>query len=333
MIVVTGATGLLGSHLLLELSSGTDAILALYRDSSRIDRVKRLFEYYNPKNGAELFAKIEWKTCDILDICELEESINSGDYVYHCAALVSFDRKDFKKLIRINRRGTENVVNVCLAKGVNKLCYVSSTAAMGYDHKNEVDENSKWTMGPDVSGYSISKYSAEKEVWRGIEEGLNAVIVNPCVIVGAGSWNESSLTIFKKASRGTLFYPPGSNATVDARDVAAIMKQLMNSTIHSERFLCIGSNQSFKTLITEIAEKAGKKAPRFEAPKWLVNTIRLITGFFAFFIGKRPLISKETMSSIFSNRRYSNKKVVEATGVVFRNLEDQVQNALKGRLD
>jgi nucleoside-diphosphate-sugar epimerase len=333
MIVVTGATGLLGSHLLFHLSSDQDEIVGLYRDASRIDRVKRLFTHYDPENGTKRFDKITWKECDILDVVTLEEMINENDLVYHCAALVSFHRKDFRQLIRINRRGTENVVNVCLAKKAAKLCHVSSTAALGYDHQQIVTEETKWKMGPEVSGYSISKYSAEKEVWRGIEEGLKAVIINPCVIFGAGSWSESSLSIFKQVTSGARFYPPGSNATVDARDVAMIMVQLMNSEIHSERFLCIGSNQSFKELMTEIATQSGKALPKYQASKWLVQFIRIIGGFFAFILRKKPIISKETMNSLFSNRSYSNEKVIAATGIQFRGLTEQVRNALAGRLD
>lgn len=332
MIVVTGSTGLLGSHLLFKLSEKGLPIKALYRNEQKIDQVRKLFEFYDPNGCEERFERIEWLKCDILDIPALEDAIQPNDQVYHCAALVSFDKRHFKDLIRINRRGTENIVNVSLAKGVAKMCYVSSTAAIGAD-KDPIDEKCSWKNGPDVSGYSVSKYSAEKEVWRGIEEGLNAVIVNPCVIFGAGNWNDSSLAIYKTVQKGNKFYPPGANATVDARDVADIMVSLMESDINSERFLCVGSNQTFQTLITEIATQLGIEPPRKEAKKWLVNSVRIVSTFLLFLIGKRPLISKDTMHNLFATRRYSTSKIEQTLNFKFRDLKEQVSNSIAGRLD
>lgn len=303
----------------------------MYRNPEKIDQVRKVFDFYDSANAQSRFDLIEWIKCDVLDIPTLEECIGQNDLVYHCAALVSFDRKDFRNMIHINRRGTENVVNVCLANGAKKLCYVSSTAALG-GTDNPITEKTRWKNGPDVSGYSISKYSAEKEVWRGIEEGLNAVIVNPCVILGAGSWEDSSLTIFRTVNKGLSHYPPGANATVDARDVATIMVRLMDSDIKSEGFLCIGSNQSFQELITEIAQQSGKKAPRKTISKGLVNTVRLISSFFLFFIGKRPVISKDTLENLYAVRRYSNTKVREKLQFEFRDLKEQVRNGIAGRI-
>ncbi len=331
MIVVTGATGLLGSHLLFSLTDKQEAIRGLYRSSEKIEQVRKLFHYYDPSNAEARFNLIQWKECDILDIPKLESCIHEGDHVYHCAALVSFDKKDFKTLIRINRRGTENVVNVCLAKGARKLCHVSSTAALG-GMDDPITEKTNWKNGPDVSGYSVSKYSAEKEVWRGIEEGLEAVIVNPCVILGAGSWDDSSLAIFKQVEKGISRYPSGSNATVDARDVAEIMIKLMDADISAQRYLCIGSNQSFKDLTTEIAVQLNRKPPSKPAPKSMVKAVKLITDPFLFILGKRSVITRDTLVSLFSDRRYSNEKVRLALNFEFRDLKEQVRNGIAGRI-
>ena len=229
MIFVTGGTGLLGSHLLISLTRRTNSIRAIYRSEKKIEQLKCVFKFYYPENWQSYFKKIEWLKGDILDVPFLQESMKNFSQVYHCAALVSFHKRDFNLCMKINREGTANVVNVCLENRIDKLCYVSSTAAIGGDDFIENNENRKWKTTPSTSGYSISKYSAEKEVWRGIEEGLDAVIVNPCVILGAGNWNDSSLTIFRTMRKGVKFYPPGSNAQVDARDVAEIMCRLMNS--------------------------------------------------------------------------------------------------------
>lgn len=333
MIFVTGGTGILGSHLLFNISRKETAIRALYRSKDRIDQTRSVFIHYNPDSWEDQFSKIEWVQGDILDITDLLELTKGCTQVYHCAALVSFHPKDFNRLIKINREGTENLVNACLHNNVDKLCHVSSTAAIGGDEKDVITEKTKWKVSPTTSAYSLSKYSAEREVWRGIEEGLNAVIVNPCVIFGAGNWNESSLTIFKTVQKGIKFYPPGANATVDARDVAEIMQRLMNSDINNERYLCTGSNQSFQDLMTCVAKELKVKEPSKEVSRFTVNLARKILSFAKWLIGSRSSITKETVDNLFASKSYDNSKIRTALNFEFRDLDEQVRNAVAGRID
>lgn len=332
MIFVTGGTGLLGAHLLVSLSKKKEKIKAIYRDKKRIERVRSLFRFYEPERGDQLFEQIEWVYGDIVDLTSLENAMQDCTHVYHCAAMVSFHKNDFNKLFKVNREGTANVVNLCLHLGVQKLCYVSSTAAIGGVEGKTITEKSKWKRTPTTTGYSLAKYSAEKEVWRGIEEGLNAVIVNPCVILGPGNWDESSLTIFRNLKKGSRFYPPGSNATVDARDVTEIMIQLMESPVHSERYLCIGSNQSFKAIITEITRQMGVKSPTRRASYLLVTVLRILSLIGMRILGKRSAITKETVHNLFSHRHYSAEKVKTRLNYDFYSLRETVDNALNGRL-
>lgn len=332
MIYVTGGTGLLGSHLLVELTKEDNSIRAIYRSENKLNQTKKIFQYYFSDNWEKHFSKIEWVKGNIVDVPFLMESMSNCEYVYHCAALVSFHKNDFPKLIKLNREGTANIVNVCLALKVKKLCYVSSTAAIGGNNLELISEKTKWKNTPTTSGYSISKYNAEREVWRGIEEGLNAVMVNPCVILGAGNWNDSSLTIFRTLKKGLKFYPPGKNATVDARDVAEIMVQLMKSDIQAERFLCIGSNQSFFDLMNEISKQLNVKPPSIKTSRFVVEIARRITWFFSLFSSKKPSITKETVQSLFGERAYDNSKIKATIGFEFRSLKDTVANAIKGRI-
>ncbi len=332
MIFVTGGTGLLGSHLLIEISKNEENIRALYRSEDRINLVKQIFKFYFSDSWKTNFEKIEWVKGDILDITELDTAMKSCSIVYHCAALVSFHPKDFDQVMKINREGTANVVNLCLSNKVEKLCYVSSTAAIGGEDDVLIDEKYSWKNTPTTSGYSISKYSAEKEVWRGIEEGLNAVMVNPCVILGPGNWNDSSLTLFKTMEKGVRFYPPGANAIVDARDVARIMVKLTHSSITAQRYLCIGSNQSFKELMTVIAEELNVKTPKTSVKRWQVDAVRRILSFVSFFTRKKSAITTETVNSLFSNYSYSNEKIKQELNYKFYDLTDTIQNAIRGRI-
>ena len=333
MVLVTGGTGLLGAHLLIQLTRENQPVRALYRSEKKKAQTRSLFSYYFNSEADAFFNKIEWVSADILNIPSLEKAMENISHVYHCAALVSFYPGDFNQLMKINREGTANVVNVALSKNVQKLCYVSSTAAIGGNDFETITEKTPWKNTPTTSGYSISKYSAEKEVWRAIEEGLNAVIVNPCVIIGAGNWNDSSLTIFRTLQKGMRFYPPGSNATVDARDVVEIMIQLMQSDIRSERYLCIGSNQSFKELMEQIASELNVKAPSKKVNRTLVEIARRIVGFIHLFRSKKPSITKETVHSLFGNKTYDASKIEKELNFRFLPLADSIKNAINGRLD
>jgi nucleoside-diphosphate-sugar epimerase len=331
MILVTGATGLLGSHLLVELVSSKEKIRATYRNELKIKRVRKLFDYYFKEKSDLNFNKIEWVKSDFLVLNDLENLFQGVDYVYHCSGKVSFFKSDFHSCFRQNRDVTANIVNFCLSHNVKKLCYVSSTAALGTNPKGLTNETFKWENGKQVSGYSVSKFSAEKEVWRGIEEGLNAVIINPCVILGPGNWDDSSLTIFRTAEKGISFYPSGKNAIVDARDVAKSMHLLMDSQIHSERFLCTGVNLSFRQLFNELASLFGKKSPSIAAPYWLA----LITAYFmetiSKILGNRKGLSVETTYSAYKNIQYDNSKLKNAIGIDFHSLKETLENSISGR--
>ena len=332
MILVTGGTGLLGSHLLVEITQKDEKISAIYRTESRLEIVKHVFQFYFKENWKEYYTKIEWVKADILDVTDLNNALRDCTLVYHCAALVSFHPKDFEKVIKINREGTANVVNLCLSNNIDKLCYVSSTAAIGGEEGKTINETHKWKNSPTTSVYSVSNYSAENEVWRGIEEGLNAVLVNPCVILGAGNWNDSSLTLFKTMKKGVRFYPPGANATVDARDVARIMVQLMQSDITSQRYLCIGSNQTFQHIMSTIAEELSVKKPTTLVKRWMVNTARRILGIISFFTRKRSSVTSETVNSLFSNYSYDAEKIKKELDYTFYSLEETVKNAVEGKM-
>jgi dihydroflavonol-4-reductase len=335
MIFVTGGTGLLGSHLLLTLTATEDRITSTYRSEAKKKYVFNLFQKFLGEQANDRFSKISWVKCEVLDVVELEEAMRGHTHVYHCAALVSFLKKDFQRLIEVNRYGTANVVNVCLSLGIQKLCYVSSTAAAGSKGilKGElIDENTPFEIDENTSGYSISKYSAEKEVWRGIEEGLNAVIVNPSVIIGPGNWNESSLVIFRTINNGLRFYSPGANAFVDVRDVVKAMIHLMNSDVRNERFLCTGHNLPFRTLFNLIAKQLGKKPPRYPVSPVLMGFAWRISAVVSALTFRSPAITRSSAQSAFNEKQYDSSKLMRTLDFQFTPIEESVQHAVEGRV-
>ncbi len=334
MVLITGASGLVGSHLLLEiLRNTTEEVTAMYRDLAKKEGVLKLFMHYAPENYEVLFDRIIWIQGDVLDVCFLDEHFQGVSTVYHCAAKVSFVQKDFLALMSVNRLGTANVVNACLDHGIKVLAYVSSTSALGSKEGEVVTEETRWEKSGATSGYSISKYSAEKEVWRGKEEGLNVVVVNPCLIIGAGNWNDSSLTLLRAVDRGLSFYATGANAVVDARLVAAAMVKLVLQKVYNERYLLIGSNITFLALFTAIATRLGKKAPHRKVSKLLMGVAWRLASFVAWCKGLPSSITKESARSAFCTTVYSSTKI-NAVFPDLKNysLEETIDNAVKGRI-
>lgn len=329
--LVLGATGLLGSHLLWELTQ-KGSVLAGYRNEKRIEDVRKLFLFYDKTIGEQRFQQIEWRRIDILDFSTLEEAIREASQVYHAAALVSFHRIDFYRCIKQNREGTANVVNACLAHPEVRLCYVSSTAAVGKTQEGFINEGHLWKSSDKNSGYSVSKFGAEKEVWRGMEEGLNAVIINPCTIIGPGRWEEGSMEMFNVAQKGLRFYSSGSNATVDARDVASAAIFLMNSGIQRERFLCIGENRSFRSLFTDIAESMNKTPPKIYIPRRLALVTAYLIETIALIRGRRQGMTIESTRAAYNSFAYDDTKLRTLQKNPRYRLKETIENAIKGRI-
>ena len=219
MILVTGGTGLVGSHLIYQLTLENNVIRATHRADSDIERVKLLFKFYS-KDFNELFKKIEWIEADLNNLSQLQDAFKDISFVYHCAAYISFDPSRYETLRRVNIRGTANIVNLCINNKIKKLCHVSSVATLGYNIK-EIDENNYWDGNKHKSAYAISKYGAEMEVWRGVQEGVKSVIINPGVIIGPGFSKSAFGTIIKMVTNKKRFHTCGKTGYVDVRDIGS----------------------------------------------------------------------------------------------------------------
>jgi len=323
-VFVTGASGFVGAHLVYALLQKNYAVTALVRSPENLDA----FHALSPLYPGVSTQNVNWVTGDLLFPEGWLNAVADADAVFHAAALVSFSAKDRHLLMETNVKGTTHIVNACLQCNQKPLIYVSSVAALGRSEE-EVTEHTPWVDSGRNTDYAVSKYLAEQEVWRGVEEGLNAVIINPCVILGPGNWDETSLTIFKKASKGMTYYPTGSNATVDARDVAICLVKLVNGSFSNDRFLCIGTNQSIQQLFTEIASQSKAKVPKsLISKKWLVFISRISSPFYRL-MGKKSPLSMDTINSAYKNLKYDNSKIIQATSHDFYSLQETVRNTLK----
>jgi len=317
MILVTGGSGLVGSHLLFNLVNSGKRVRALKRENSSVRLTKKIFGYYSV-NPEMLLNSIEWVNGDITDIHSLYDAMDSIDQVYHVAAMVSFHSCDRREMMKINIDGTANVVNACLYKNIRKICHVSSIATLGRaDNDDVTDEETHWKNSAKNSAYSISKYGAEREVWRGTVEGLPAVIVNPSVIIGPGDWNKGSSQLFKQVWDGLKFYTDGVNGYIDVRDVAKAMIILMESDKLNSRYIVSSENIDYLKLFKMIAEGFNKKVPTLKATPFLSQLAWRAEKFRSSITGIKPLITKETARTAFQKYFYSNEKIKKEFGFEF----------------
>ncbi len=316
MILVTGGAGLVGNTLIEQLLAQGKTVKAIYNKSP--------LKFAN----SSTFISVP---CDILDVYALEDAMQDVTEVYHCAAIVSFAPKDEKKLYKINVEGTANVVNACLFAKIRKLVYVSSVAALGRIRAGEmINETMQWTPETSNSKYGHSKYLAEMEVWRGVAEGLNAVVVNPVIILGAGNWTEGSSKLFKSVHDGFPYYSLGSSGFVDVKDVALAMIQLMKSNITAERFILSAENATYQSVFNMMANAFGKKMPAKKITPFLAAIAWRIEAIKSKFTGSSPLVTKETAATSLAEVTFDNSKLLKfLPDFAYRNLEKTISETCK----
>lgn len=331
MILVTGGTGIVGSHLLYSLLKENRQVRAIHRADSDIDSVKKVFKCYTSEVDT-LFNKIDWVEADITNIPDLTIAFENVTHVYHCAAFINFDPSNYKALKKINVEGTANVVNLCLAKNINKICYVSSVATLGSVPKGQyINEDTSWNPDKKNNVYAITKYGAEMEVWRGTQEGLDAVIVNPGIIFGISPNEDGSGIITKLGSRGIPFYPTGGMGIVDVHDVVKAMVTLMESQIKNERYILVGENNSYQEILTKLALLHGKKPPTKKLSKPIMMFLSFIDWLSSkIFRTKRRLV-KATVRSMFSASVYDSSKIKEELAFEFTPVEVTLKRIVKER--
>lgn len=313
-VLLTGATGFVGAYLAHYLLQKGYAIRAIRRPNSPMQLVENIQH------------QLEWVEGDLLDPTFLEEVVQGVDQVYHAAALVSFNPRDQAKLLRVNGQGTAFLVNAALLHGVEKLLHVSSIAALGRKkNQGKIDEQAQWENNSINSNYAISKFKAECEVWRGIEEGLNAVIINPSMIMGAGFWNSGTSKMFMQVDKKLRVYPQGTTGFVDVRDVATAAIQLMESDISGQRFILNAENWSYYQLFSEMANGLGKKAPSWKMPGWMIELMWRMENFRSKALGVAPLVTKELARAMHAQYEYEGSKIQQHLGFQYRTLSETIE--------
>lgn len=304
------------------------SVRALLREQSPATITEYVFSCYENEPG-NLLSQIEWVEGNTTDYYSIEDNLDDIDAVYHCAALISYWPKEFALMEKINTEGTANIVNACIFKGIKKLVFVSSAAALGHDeHITVYDENTPYKQSPMVTHYGMSKYNAEREVWRGSEEGLDVLIVNPVVVIGPGDWTKGSSEIITSIDKGLKFYSDHITGFVDARDVAQATIALMESGIKNERFILCADNLSWRNFFNIVADALGKKRPSIKTPEGLVGIVTFLESIKSALTGKRPFLTKDSVKNALVDQEFSSEKIKKQLGYTFIPLEESVKDAV-----
>ncbi len=326
MTLVTGATGILGRVIVLELLKRGKTVRATKRKTSNLEEVRNSFKFYT-ENPDEFFNKIEWVDIDFDDIDSLKIAVNGVEEVYHCAAKVSFHPDARKKMYHTNIDGTKNLLYACENSSVKKFCFVSSIAVLdGFNENGMMDEDSDFNSKLEHSAYAESKHFSEMEVWRASAEGLNVVIVNPGMIIGSGNWNESSGLIYENFTKGFTF--SGGTSYVDVRDVAKISVELMEKNIFGERFILISENKRYSEMTNFVRNKLGKSTPKILS-KSVLNFAKILNFCFGWFIPSLKMANKVNIESVTNLNPVSNQKIRERLDYEFIPVEESLDFHLK----
>lgn len=330
MILVTGATGLVGSHLLAQLLPKEEELRATYRSKSRKEETENFLNGLLKGHAHKLLSKIEWVQADITDIPALSTAFEGVTQVYHCAGMISYAVGDEQKLRKINIEGTANVVNIALANGVKKMCHVSSVAALGSEIRQKpITESSQRNNEAEHSNYSISKFGAEMEVWRASQEGLPVVLVNPGIIIGPGNWKTGSGQLFSRVDRGLRYYPRMQTGFVAVEDVVKAMIQLMKSPIKNEGYILVAENLSFKYVLDHIAEILKKPAPQKPLQQWMIALGWVFQSVGHGLFGTKKEITREAITGVFKQTTYNHKKLESALDFEFMPIDEAIRKTGK----
>lgn len=311
MILVTGGSGLVGNELITQLLATGKQVRAIYNKTPLASFNTPLLEQFQ---------------CNILDVVMLEEAMKGVEQVYHCAAIVTFNPARKQEMYKINIEGTANIVNAALEAGVKKMVHVSSVAALGRIRENQlITELMNWTEETSNSAYGQSKYLAEMEVWRGIAEGLEAVMVNPTIILGAGNWNEGSSKLFQSVYNEFPWYAEGTTGFVDVKDVAGAMIQLMEGNISGQRFILSAENRTYREVFEMMAKAFGRKPPHKKVTPFIAAIVWRLEAIKSWFTKKDPLVTKETARTALAKVRFDNSKLKQfLPAFVYRPLPDTI---------
>ncbi|MCY4171372.1 MAG: SDR family oxidoreductase [Bacteroidetes bacterium] len=314
-VLVTGATGFLGSELVHQLLKSGYQVRIYRRETSKLDLL-------NPIEN-----EVEHAVGDITDIDALKQSMKNTQVVFHVAANV---QTGSKSLTKVNVHGTAAVVDAARKSGIERLVHTSSIAPIGQTPGGVSDESTEWPDGASMWPYAKSKHLAELEVHRSIAEGLDAVMVNPSLILGPdtshGKVPHVSHEFMQKIQSGKIWlYPKGGTNVVDVADVAAGHLAALEHGKTGERYILGSENLSWQDILTILAIAFGVKPPKFRLPYGMALIGGTLTDIWTSMTGQELAFGRSTVEYVFTTRSYSNLRAINDLGCAFRPFTETAQ--------
>ena len=333
MILVTGGTGFVGTYLLYELLKGNSSIKSTYRKEKNKELTEEFFKLKD-LNHPKLFNKIIWVKMDLTEMSSLDELYSGINIIYHCAAFVSLAKRHKNLLMETNVEGTSNIINYAIKHKIKKILFISSIASIGAkDYDSIINEDHSWNHKINHTDYALSKYKSELEVWRGSQEGVPAVIINPGFIIGSHFWNRSSSSIFKRIYNGLKFYPTGKISLVSVEDVVIASIKLMNSKIQNERFILVSENMNYKEFLDLISKNLGKSLTKYPLKKPLLYIIYFFDIILSFLRIKKRFMSKALISTFNNNQEFNGNKIKKFISFKYEKIDKKVKEICKDFID
>ncbi len=330
MILVTGATGLVGAHLCLTLLKKNQNVVALYRREKKRAALK---EFFISRNESALFEKIQWREADLCDLPALTKAFEDITQVYHCAAYISMAYYKRNQLQEVNQQGTAYIANLCIENKIKKLVYVSSIAALGSQTTSGIiTEDTPWNPTIEKTPYAYSKYGAELEIWRASQEGVAVAIVNPGVILGDSMPRNPIDQLIHQIEKGLSFYPTGKTGYVAVEDVVEVMVKLMSSSIENQRFILVAENWSYQKFTQYVAKKMNKKIPSkvlhpiYLKTAWFFESLASTLGL------RKKFLSKALIKSLSDQNEIDGSRIEKNIDFSYRKIEPYLDSIFKARL-
>ncbi len=254
-VFLTGGTGFLGAHIARQLVEAGHQVRVIRRTSSRLTAIGDL--------------PVEIVTGDLFDVAQLTEHLQGIDWVFHVAAVADYWRTSKHLIYHVNVDATRQLLRAAQRAGVARFIFTSSVAALGWhDNGHSADETSYFNINPRLSPYGHSKFLAEAEVYRAVAAGLDAVILNPAVILGPGDLNQISGSLVIEAARGGVpaLAQLGGTNFIDVRDVAAAHLAAAERGRRGERYVLGAVNMTHKAFTRLVCDVLGVPAPRLPLP-------------------------------------------------------------------
>ena len=283
-----------------------------------------------PTHLGDWAARVEWIEADLLDVTAVNQALLGCQAVVHTAGMVSFNPRHNAQMWEANVTATELLVDLAMDHPITRFVHLSSVAALGKGKPGEVlDEKSPWEESLAGSAYGRSKHYGERAVWRGIAEGLPAVILNPSVVLAPGPEVRSSLQLFHYVHRGVPFYTPGELNYVDIRDLTTLLLAALTEPWEGHRFIVSADRVSYQDFFCAVAAAMEKKAPKYQLPLWLLQSLAPLEKGRTRLLGGNPLVTPDMVASLKQPTHYNTQKSVTKGGLRYRPLEESISWVVK----